>query len=266
MTISPLPRRVVALAIAFCLALTGCGSSDSATGSTTDKEPLTQSNFAKRMNKALVSAGSAQITQDRKLAQQDVTVEGELQVAKKPQETRVKITGEAMGSGFDIRKIGDAMYSKLTLFTRDRFAQQSWSDEPEGIIVPFWNMLNAANASHLVSDFKHATLDFEKSGTKKKMDGVSAQPYTVTVDTSKVTAIAESERSLMPDKIEYTVYIGSDDLPRKVELKQGSTNITTEFAQWGSSVEVDQPEKSQLSDRQIPGGNVPQGRPDDTGS
>src|SRR5690625_6052588 len=62
----PISRRVVALAIAFCLALTGCGSSDSATGSTTDKEPLTQSNFAKRMNKALVSAGSAQITQDRK--------------------------------------------------------------------------------------------------------------------------------------------------------------------------------------------------------
>src|SRR5699024_11765954 len=128
---------------------------------------------------------------------------------------------------FDSIKIGDARYSKLTLFTRDRIAQQSLSDEPEGIIVPFWNMLNAANASHLVSDFKHATLDFEKSGTKKKMDGVSAQPYTVTVDTSKVTAIAESERSLMPDKIEYTVYIGSDDLPRKVELKQGSTNITT---------------------------------------
>src|SRR5699024_11719003 len=99
-----------------------------------------------------------------------------------------------------------------------------------------------------------------------KMDVVSTQTYTDTVDTAKVTAIVESERSLMPDKIEYTVYIGSDDLPRKVELKQGSTNITTEFAQWGSSVEIDQPEKSELSDRQIPGGNVPQGRPDDAES
>lgn len=264
MTYPTLLRSAVAFAIALCLALTGCGSSDSATGNTT--EPLTKSNFAKRMNKALVGAGSAQITQHRKLAQKDVTVEGELQIAKKSQDTRVKITGEAMSSGFDIRKIDDDMYTKLTLFTRDRFAQQDWSEEPQGMAVPFWNMVNAANASHMVSDFRHATLDFEKSGSEKKMDGVSAQPYTVTVDASKVTAIDEYNRSMMPDRIDYTVYIGSDDLPRKVELKQDSINITTEFAEWGSSVDIDEPEKSELSDRPIPQGGIPQGRPGDTSS
>src|SRR5699024_6787434 len=92
-------RIVMACICALALSISGCSSSSS--DKPAEPPPLTEANFAKRMHKAHVKAGSAQIIQHRKLASKDIEVQGELQVATKPQDTRVKITGEAFSSGLD---------------------------------------------------------------------------------------------------------------------------------------------------------------------
>ena len=56
---------------------------------------------------------------------------------------------------------------------------------------------------------------FEQKGKAIELDGVKAQPYVIVVDPSKLSAAKEAGESL-PKTLEYTMYVGPDNLPRRM--------------------------------------------------
>ncbi len=93
--------------------------------------------------------------------------------------------------------------------------------------------------------FKAAVKSFEKKGEPQTIDGVKAQPYVVTVDTSKIDAfkdLAGGRRAARcPKTMVYTMYVGSDDLLRRMEFDMAGAKTTMDYSKWGEPVDIKAP-------------------------
>ncbi len=83
---------------------------------------------------------------------------------------------------------------------------------------------------------------------------MNAQPYVIAVDSSKLSAAKDASKSL-PKKLEYTMYIGPDNLPRRVltELPGvaggGGSTMTINYTKWGEKVSITKPKASEITEK-----------------
>ncbi|AWB93429.1 hypothetical protein [Aeromicrobium chenweiae] len=99
-----------------------------------------------------------------------------------------------------------------------------------------------------------AVTSVEAKGDPETIDGVQAQPYEVTVDTSRVEAFAElpeASRSTIPKTLVYTMFLGPDDLLRRMTYGFGGMTGTIDLSQWGEPVDITPPPADELSDKSL---------------
>jgi hypothetical protein len=108
---------------------------------------------------------------------------------------------------------------------------------------------------------------FDQKGKTISIDGVDARPYVIVVDPSKLSSSKKADESL-PKSIEYTMYIGPDNLPRRVITQlpdpsgTGGNTMTINYSKWGEKVSIAKPKASEISDKDFLsqlGGATPEG-------
>ena len=264
MTISRKLSTIASVVLIAGLTLSACGGKDDSAGDKTggtqapakaDSLALTQANFTQVLSDSQVKAKSAHIDMEIGAAGQTIQARGDVSVGATPAETAMTMTMD-MGSSmsFEMRLVDQIMYMNLGQMSDDKFLKMDLTDENNPITKQYGQMLDQMDPAKQMADLKGAVTSFEKKGDPQTIDGVKAQPYVVEVDTSKVPSfkdLPDASADLIPESIVYTMYIGSDNLLRRMSFDLAGSKSTMNYSKWGEPVNIEAPSADQISDDDI---------------
>jgi hypothetical protein len=153
-----------------------------------------------------------------------------------------------------MRLVDQVFYMNMGQMTQGKYLKIDLTDENSPLAKQFGQILEQMDPAKQLDQFNGAVTSFEKGGDPKTIDGVKAQPYLVKVDTSKIKAfmdLPESAAGSMPDSIDYTIYVGSDSLMRRIEFELAGSKSTVDYTKWGEPVEIKAPAASEISDKDL---------------
>lgn len=255
------PSLLAATALAAALVLGACGSDDggseksSEAGSSAAKDSeastLTKDDFAERVADAQAEAGTSHMTMTVDAAGQKITGEGDVRVSDDPAKTAVSMTMDTGETGaMDLVIVDQVMYMRMGELTSGKFVKIDLTDESNPVGKQYGSLVDQLDPSAQVEQLDEAISGFEASGEPVQIDGVEAQPYEVTVDTAKLKEAAGQSAgqgaAAMPATIQYTMWIGPDDLIRRMTTSSVG-QITVDYSKWGDDLDIAAPKASEIS-------------------
>lgn len=249
------------VAVLIGLFLAGCGSKDSA-GDKTDTKPsksedvaLTSANFSQVLADAQTKAKSSHVEMTIGMGGQSIKAEGDVAVGANPADSAMTMTMD-MGSSMklDMRLVDQVLYMNMGEMTGSKYLKIDLTDESNPLAKQYGEIMNQMDPAKQIDELKAAVTSFEKKGEPQTIDGVKAQPYRLEVDTSKMTALKdlpEAAAGQIPDKIAYTMFIGPDQLLRRMEFDLAGSKSTMDYSKWGEPVDIKAPAASEISDKDL---------------
>jgi hypothetical protein len=268
MTISRKLSSIAAVVLLGSLTLSACGDKDDSAGDKSDstssgggKVALTQANFSDVLTDSQLKAKSAHVEMTIGMGGQEVAAEGDVAVGSSPKDAAVSMTMDMSPSmKLDMRLVDEVMYMNMGSMTEDKYLKIDLTDKSNPFAKQYGQIMDQMDPAKQMETFKDAVTSFEKKGEAQTIDGVKAQPYVVKVDTTKIKAfkdLPEASRSQVPDSIVYTMYVGSDDLLRRLEFDLAGSKSTMNYSKWGEPVDIKAPPADEISDKDISELGVP---------
>jgi hypothetical protein len=220
-------------------------------------ETLTRANFFDEVTKAQTKAGTTHVAMALEVAGQAIKADGDLEVGETAADTAMSMTMNSGQSGLgslEMRLIDQTFYLNFGPMTSNKFAKVDLTDKSNPIGKQYSDIVGSIDPSQQFKEFEGAVKTFDKKGKAIELDGVKAQPYVIGVDTSKLPAAKGASES-MPKDLEYTMYIGPDNLPRRVLTDMpgmagsGSTTMTINYTKWGEKVTITKPKASEITEK-----------------
>lgn len=258
-------RYQLVLAIAaVSLTLAGCGDKDSAAKNGADsvdvgkkaETALTSDNFIKEVTEAQRKAKTSHVDMKIDAAGQQFGAVGDVELGAAAADTKAALKMD-MGSGaggFEMRLIGQAFYINLGPVTDNKYAKVDLTDKSNPVSAQFGEIIDGLDPAKQIDLFKKAMTSVKAEGKAIELDGVKAQPYVITLDTSKIPSIAKlgSEASSpIPKEIVYTMFVGPDSLPRRIATDIAGSGVTVDYSKWGEPVDIKEPPKAEISDKNL---------------
>lgn len=224
--------------------LAGCGQ-QAASNDVRSVAELTDDSFASTVASAVDDAGSAHVAAEGTLMGMPLMLEGDVASGESPDDLTLALASS--DGGLDIRLVDQVLYAKADPFTGGQFLSVDLTDSDDPLVARVESFKEKVDVQGLLDDLDGA-ISVEASGEEPQtLDGVETTAYAVTVETEK---LAEgSGANGVPPTVEFTVYVGADDLPRRIVMDDRGTPITVDFSAWGEPVEVDAPAADQISDQ-----------------
>lgn len=255
-----------ALALTATLVLSGCGDKkDEASGASGDTSSvgkdtgveLTKDNFFTEVTKAQAKAGSSHVVMTTGFGGQEIKAEGDTAVGATAADTKVSMKMELGSQGsMDLRVLKNVVYLNFGPVTDNKFAKIDLTDKSNPLVQQFGGILDSFDPSAQANAYKDAVTSVTKKGSGEKIDGVDTTAYVVVIDPSKVTGASGSAQ--LPKNFELTMYLGPDNLPRKVEGDLAAAGTTVKmsmlYSKWGEAVDIQAPPASQITDKNPFGG------------
>ena len=148
--------------------------------------------------------------------------------------------------------VGRAFYISLGTLTQNKFAKIDLTDKSNPIARQYGDILENVDPARQVRQYEDAITKFDASGEAVKIDGVEAQPYRITVDPSKAEQLKQLDQASLPDSITFTLYVGPDDLPRRMVSRMpgqaGTTRLQLDYTKWGEKVTITAPSKARITE------------------
>lgn len=271
----------VVIVLAVGLTLSACGDKKDETGqagTSSSGKPsvadggLTKATFVKAIIQAQAKARTSHVSMDLAMAGQAVAAEGDVKVGTTAEGTSMTLTMDmgATGAGtLDMRLVDQVFYMNFGPLTQDKFVKVDLTDENDPIGKQYGRILDQMDPSKQLEQFSRAVKSFEKKGQAKNLDGVQAQPYVVTIDTAKIDGFSDlggAGAGALPATIAYTMFIGPDNLPRRVVTDVSGAKVSLDYSRWGEPVDITAPGDDEVSDKNLSellgsGASLP--RPDD---
>lgn len=243
-------RRVVLGSMTvIALLLSGCGGGDSAPttsgGEGAETAALTKDNIAQVVSAAQLEAGSVRMTTVSSLGGQELTGEGALVFDADGGSVRMEMTMNLPGVGeVSTKLIGEDLYSsnpadpgtwiKMSLADLADLAGQD---------------MTAFDPNTQLERWQDSITVFEQSGDPIEIDGTPATPYEIVIEMDE--AAADSELG----ELNATMWIGQDDLIRRMELDMEGNLIRVDYTDWGADITIEAPAESDVvSPDQLGGG------------
>lgn len=255
-----------ALLLAAALTLSACGDKDtedagskapaSSSSSESDKA-LTQANFTSAITAAQAKARTSHVSMDLGMGGQNIKAEGDVKIGADPASTAMtmKMDMASAGAGnIEMRLVDQVFYLNFGPMTQNKFAKIDLNDSSNPIGKQYGNLLDQMDPAKQMQQFDKALTSFKKKGDPEKIDGVDAQPYELVLDTSKIAGMAEltgNAKASVPKTLTYTMYVGPDDLPRRIVTDVAGSKISVDYSQWGEPVEIKKPAAAEISDQDL---------------
>jgi hypothetical protein len=269
MTFSRKLSSLVAVVLLAGLSLSACGDKDDSAGDKAGSNSagggtaaLTEANFSQVLGDSQTKAKSAHVEMTVGVSGQSIKAQGDVKVGSSPEDTAMTMTMD-MGSSmnFEMRVVDQVFYMNMGKMSDDKFIKIDLTDDSNPFAKQYGEIMEQMDPAKQMEQFKDAVTSFEKKGEPQTIDGVKAQPYVVTVDTSKIKAfkdLPEASRSQVPDTIVYTMYIGPDNLLRRMEFELAGSKSTMDYSKWGEPVDIKAPPAGEISDKDFSGlGGMP---------
>lgn len=246
--------------------LSACGggaeSSDGGSGSASntpaaekaaaDSGPLTKDNFVDRMSAAQLEASTAHISMSASTGSEPM-MEGVIETGEDAKSSKSQITTNSGMGKMDVRMVDGIMYLSMGEMTGGKFVKIDPSDPDDPLAQQFGSNADKADPTKQLEVFRDSLVGFDNQGDGGEIDGVKTTKIKLTLDTAKVMAAqgASSEAAAsadMPKKLDYTVFVGDDDLMRRMVIEISGMSSTIDWTKWGEPVTVEAPPKDQITD------------------
>lgn len=250
-------RHQIVLAVAAAsLVLAGCSDKDTSAKAGVPKTAgteLTAANFVTEVTAAQLKAKSSHIDMKIDTSGQKITAVGDIEVGAGATNTSIAMMMDLGSTGMgklEVRLINQAFYINLGPMSQNKFAKIGLTDSSDPIGAQYGKLIDQLDPSKLITQFKGALSSMKKKGAAIELDGVKAQPYELTLDTSKLADISKlAGTANLPKEIVYTVFIGPDNLPRRIASEFSGAKATMDFSKWGESVDIKAPSKAEITDK-----------------
>jgi hypothetical protein len=257
---------VTALVLVAGVSLSACGDKDDDKGSgdsssvgSSSGATLTKDNIFTELSKAQRKASTSHVDMNVEVGSQKIKAKGDVKVGSSADDTAMTMTMETGQSGVgsvEMRLVGKVFYLNFGALTQNKFAKIDLTDKNNPIGKQYGDLLDNIDPSKQLEQLEGSVKSFEKKGSPKELDGVKAQPYELTVDTSKIEAYkAAGASAKLPKTLTYTMYVGPDNLLRRLisELPDisgaGPTTLTIDYSKWGEDVSIEKPKASDVTDK-----------------
>lgn len=238
---------VVGLLLSF---LTSCGN---------EPEKLTAKTLFPRVADAQLKAGSSTISMTLTAPDgQKFKSHGQMRLGAGAQDTAMAMTvnGDTGGLGtVELRLVDRAFYISLGALTQNKFAKIDLTDKSNPIARQYGDIIQNVDPARQVRQYEDAITKFDASGEATEIDGVQVQPYKITVDPSKADQFKRLDQASLPDSIVFTLYIGPDDLPRRMvslmPTQNGKGRLQMDYSKWGEKVTITAPSKARITENSL---------------
>ncbi|MFF2622402.1 LolA-like protein [Oerskovia jenensis] len=263
-----LVRGIAVLSVASVgvLGLAACSSGTDAPASTStaadaEKAPakessseLTPENFAKRVTAAVVDAGSVTIAMSTEAAGATMDATGD--IVMKDGKQQLAMTMAVPGSEeMQIRVVDGLIYLNLGALSQGKFATIDPADTSNPMASSFEDLAAQMDPTTSVKELDGAITSIEKDGEPVDVDGVKAQPYTIVVDTTKLSGSMKDEvdaaGGALPETLTYQYWIDADDRMRKVVTSVQGATVEMTFTNWGEDLQVVAPSAEEITTEPI---------------
>jgi len=229
-------RHTLVIAVAALgLVLTGCGAKDTsaknAVGNTAATQ-LTAANFVTELTAAQSKAKSGHVDMKIDASGQKITAVGDISVGATAADTKVAM--------------------KMDPMSQNKFAKIDLTNASNPIGAQFGKIIDQLDPTKQIEQFKVAMKSMQKKGNAIELDGVKAQPYVITLDSSRIPAVSQlGSVAKIPKEIVYTMFIGPDNLPRRITSEVSGATVSMDYTKWGESVDIAVPSKSEITDQNL---------------
>lgn len=223
--------------------LAGCGGGP---------DRLTKDELFSKVVAAQAKAGSSHVAMTLTSPNgQKITSKGQMIYGDKPADTALATTtsgGDSQLGAIEVRLVDRAFYIRIGALTGEKFARIDLTDKDNPIARQYGDVIENIDPGRQIRQYKNAVTKFDNSGEPVEIDGVETIPYKVTVDPTKVKTFKNSG---VAGDITYTLYVGPDNLPRRMTSGSGAANGATQlridYTHWGEKVVIKAPAKSRIA-------------------
>lgn len=208
--------------------------------------------FLVQLADAQTSAQSVTMDITMSVAGEEIVAHGQTRVGEDPADVEMSMTMEMPGLGtMEMRFVDGVMYLSLGAESDDTFVAIDADDELFGDQLTL--MLEQMDPAVQMELMKDALLDLRQEGDAEQIDGVEAVPYVVVMDAAAVVEASgataeELEGAELPETIESTIYVGPDNLLRRMAMDVMGMEMTMDFSAWGQDVVIEAPGPEQIFD------------------
>ncbi|MGZ5414712.1 MAG: hypothetical protein ACXWDC_06425 [Aeromicrobium sp.] len=254
-------RHHLVLAVAAAsLILTGCGDTGTAiktaAGSAElDKQAgtvLTADDFVAEITAAMAKAKSSHVDMKIDSFGQKMEAAGDVEVGKTAAEAKAALTMDVVSTNsFEMRLIDQNLYINLGQMTDNKYSKLDLTDKSNPIGEQYGRIIDGLDPAKQIELFKDAMTSFNAKGKVIELDGVKSQPYEITLDLSAIPSIAEhgdESGGSMPKKVVFTMFVGPDNLPRRLTTDVAGSGVTVDYSKWGEPVDIEAPPESEIGD------------------
>lgn len=259
-------RHHLVLAIAaVSLMLTGCGDKGTAIKTTAGSAELekqagtvlTADDFVAEITAAMAKAKSSHVDMKIDSFGQKMGAAGDVEVGKTAAEAKAALTMDVVSTNsFEMRLIDQDLYINLGQMTDNKYSKIDLTDKSNPIGAQYGRIIDGLDPTKQIELFKDAMTSFNAKGKVIELDGVKSQPYEITLDMSKIPSIAkhgDESGGSMPKEIVFTMFVGPDNLPRRLTTDVAGSGVTVDYSKWGEPVDIEAPPESEIGDKGLLG-------------
>jgi len=149
-----------------------------------------------------------------------------------------------------LRLVDGKAYVSLPALTGSRYFAVDPAKLPGSLSSTFDQLTQQTDPAKALASIDGAVVSVTKAGAPVQLDGVAAQPYDVTVDTSKLPELREhaaAEHADLPATVTFRYWVGPDDLLRKLSASVAGNSAEVTFSHWGAGAPVTAPSADQIA-------------------
>lgn len=234
-------------------------SSSGGSGVVTASGDLSRDDFVQRLSAAQLKAGSAHLEMTSALMGAEMKVSGDMRLAEKVEDVATRISMDAGPMTMDIRLVDGVMYLNMGQMSGGKFIKADLDDPDNPLAQQYGSVTEQMDPAEQLAMFDEALIEFENLGDGGTIDGVETTRIRLVLDTKKALEkqlgdTPELGQAQLPEQLEYEMFVGEDDLMRKVVMDFAGSQMTIEYSQWGEPVEVQAPAESDVVEAgELPG-------------
>ncbi|MTB88209.1 hypothetical protein H9L21_02255 [Aeromicrobium senzhongii] len=213
---------------------------------------LTRDNFVERIGAAQAKAGSTHLQMSTDANGRSMSLDGDVQLGEDVQDARTRLTMDVGQMAMELRMVDGVAYLNLGAMSQGKFVKVDLTDPKNPLARQYGSLTGQIDPTEQLKTFRSALVEFENQGDGGTVDGVETTKLRLVLDTTKVMkkqpAGSAGSKASVPEQIEYTLLVGSDDLMRQMTMDFGVDPVTIDWSKWGEPVEVEAPPKSEITD------------------
>lgn len=216
---------------------------------------LTKDNVVQRLTAAQRKAQTSRVRMNIEAQGQKSVATGQVRAGSSIKDSAVAMSIDASSAGvgvMEMRIVDGAFYLKFGDMTQGKFVlMDPEADDP--LADQLTNLLEQVNPTNQVKQFDEALRSFKRTGSPKTIDGVSTQAYELVLDTGKLARVpgASASDKKLPKTMTYTVFVGPDDLPRRISATIVGLAFTANYTGWGEPVDIEKPTADEITDKAL---------------